>query len=90
MPWEWTVPEIPMNDTEGHRAPDDYDHRRHKVIVTKAVLRGDSMARGLDILRDAVRTESVAEAWLDQEGRVARVLGPPEKTFYGTVPVPLF
>ncbi|MEW6367226.1 MAG: hypothetical protein AB1714_21560 [Acidobacteriota bacterium] len=75
---------------KGHRAPGDHDRRRHKVILTKAVLRGDSGAQGLDILRHAVRMEFVAEAWIDELGRVSRVLGPPGKTFYGTVPVPVF
>jgi protein-S-isoprenylcysteine O-methyltransferase Ste14 len=90
MPWEWAVPEIPMNELDGHRAPGDYDRRRHKIVITKAVLRGDPAAQGLDILRRAKRTEFVAEAWLDSEGRVTRVLGPPATTFYGVVPVPVF
>jgi hypothetical protein len=90
MPWEWEVPEVPMNAVSGHRAPENYDRRRHKVTLNIAVLRGNLDVQGLDILRQAIRTEPVAEAWIDAEGRVSRVLGPPKKTFYGTLPVPVF
>jgi protein-S-isoprenylcysteine O-methyltransferase Ste14 len=90
LPWEWEVPEIPMNDVTDHHAPADYDRRRHRLVFTQALLRSRSEARGLDILRHAIRTVPLAEAWIDEQGRVARVSGPPEKTFYGTVPVPVF
>ncbi len=90
MPWEWGVPEIPMNEVSNHTTPGDYDRRRHKMVFTKTVLRSNTRARDIDILRYAVRTEPLAEAWIDEEGRVVRVLGPPGKTFYGTVPVPVF
>jgi protein-S-isoprenylcysteine O-methyltransferase Ste14 len=89
MPWEWSIPEIPMNNARGHRTPDDVDRRRHKIVYTRAVFSERATARGHDILRLAVRSEPVGEAWIDEEGRVARVLSPPEKGFYGSVPVPL-
>jgi protein-S-isoprenylcysteine O-methyltransferase Ste14 len=89
MPWEWRIPEIPMNDARGHRTPDDVDRRRHKIVYTKAVFSGRANARGRNILRLAVRSEALGEAWIDEEGRVARVLNPPETGFYGSVPVPL-
>jgi len=89
MPWEWGVPEIPMNDARGHRTPDDVDRRRHKIVYTRAVFPGRATARGRDILRLAVRSEPLGEAWIDERGRVSRVLTPPEAGFYGSVPVPL-
>jgi protein-S-isoprenylcysteine O-methyltransferase Ste14 len=90
MPWEWGVTEIPMNDVKDHRAPGDYDRRRHKVVFTRAVLPNDARVQGIDIVRYTVRTEPVAEAWIDENGAVERVLGPPDRPFYGTVPVPVF
>jgi hypothetical protein len=90
MPWEWAVTEIPMNGVRSHHTPDDYDRGKYKIVYTRAVLPTDATAQGLDILRSAARTEPVGEAWIDDEGRVARVLEPPNEIFYGTVPVPVF
>ena len=53
-------------------------------------MRGNAEARGLGILRHTIRTEPVAEVWIDESGQVAQVLGPPDEVFYGTVPVPVF
>ncbi len=89
MPWEWAVPEIPMNDVDGHHAPRAFDPRRSKIVYARAVLPPGG-ARSLDIVRRAVRVEPVAEAWIDESGAVVRVLGPPRKTSYGAVPVPVF
>jgi protein-S-isoprenylcysteine O-methyltransferase Ste14 len=89
LPWEWTVPEVPMHGAgEGH-ARGASDRRRFKIVFTTAVLPEEGM-NGLDILRRAIRLEPVAEAWIDEEGRVERVLGPPDETTYGAVPVPVF
>jgi protein-S-isoprenylcysteine O-methyltransferase Ste14 len=90
MPWEWSVSEIPMNGPRGHNHPGDYDRRRFKVVYTRALLRTDVNVQGLDILRYTIRNEPVGEAWVDENGQVARVVGPPAKTVYGTVPVPIF
>ncbi|MCC6398607.1 MAG: isoprenylcysteine carboxylmethyltransferase family protein [Bacteroidetes bacterium] len=90
MPWEWGVTEIPMNGLRGHNTPGDHDPRKHKVVFTRALLRGHAEVHGLDILRHTIRTEPVAEAWIDESGQVARVLDPPDEVPYGTVPVPVF
>jgi protein-S-isoprenylcysteine O-methyltransferase Ste14 len=90
MPWEWSVAEIPMNGAFGHNTPDGYDRRRFKIAYTRALLRTDFNVQGLDILRYTIRNEPVGEAWIDENGQVARVLGPPTKLFFGTVPVPIF
>ncbi len=90
MPWEWVIPEVPMSGAEAHRAPAKFDPRRFRVVYTRAVLSGTRTVKGLDILRYALRVEPVAEVWIDEEGRVSRVIGPPDKTLYRTVPVPVF
>lgn len=90
MPWEWSVSEIPMNGARGHNTPSDCDRRRFKIVYTRTLLRTDANVQGLDILRYAIRTEPVTEAWVNEDEQVAQVLGPPAKTVYGTVPVPVF
>jgi protein-S-isoprenylcysteine O-methyltransferase Ste14 len=90
MPWEWAISEIPMNGVRGHHTPVDYDRRRFKIVYTRAVLRTDENVHGPDILWYTVRTVPVLEAWIDSEGQVAQVLDPPQRLFYGDVPVPVF
>jgi hypothetical protein len=90
VPLEWEVPEIPMNNVNDHYTPGDYDRRRHKLVFTRAVLRNAARVQGLDILRYAARTEPLVEVWIDEEGRVARVLESSGRTIYGNVPVPAF
>ena len=90
MPWEWGVTEIPMNGPRGHNTPGDYDPRKYKVVYTRALMRGHAEARGLDILRYTIRTDPVAEVWIDECGQVVQVLGPPDEVYYGIVPVPVY
>ncbi len=90
MPWEWAVSEIPMNGAREHHTPVDHERGRFKIVYTRAVLRTDRDVQGPDILRYTIRTTPVLEVWIDAEGRVAHVLDPPDLTFYGDVPVPIY
>jgi hypothetical protein len=89
MPWEWSVPEIPMNNIQGHHTPKGWDARKSKIVYTRAVFSRGDLVEGREILRRALRTVPVAEVWIE-EGRIARVLDPPRTLFFGPVPVPLF
>jgi protein-S-isoprenylcysteine O-methyltransferase Ste14 len=89
MPWEWTVPEIPMTGVVGHHTP-AVAPGRTKVVYTRTRPLAPQLANGPDLVRATTRTEPVLEAWLEADGRVARVVDPPARPFYGTVPVPIF
>lgn len=89
MPWDWAITEIPMNGAFGHHTPAEHDGR-FKIVYTQAALSIIGPATGPDILRYALHTKAAFEVWLDKDGRVVRILDPPDRAFYGEVPVPIY
>lgn len=87
MPVDWAITEIPMNGAQCHHTPRKHDNR-FKIVFTRAVLRRP--AGGPGILYHTVRTKAAFEVWLDKEGMVARIVDPPDRAFYGDVPVPIY
>ncbi len=87
MPIDWSITEIPMNGAQCHHTPGEHDSR-FKIVFTRAVLRRP--ASGPDILCYTVQTKAAFEVWLDTDGQVARIVDPPDRAFYGDVPVPIY
>lgn len=95
MPADLFVSEIPMvlpeGKTFGHARPSDQDQRQYKVIVTKADFGGGRVRQGRGILRHAITSQPVVEAWIDRTaGGVTAVHPPPQTRLYGDNPVPVF
>lgn len=89
LPRDWAVTEIPMNGAVDHQTPEQHDSR-YKIVYTRATLCIDRPTAGPDILQYSVHTKAAFEAWLDDHGRVERIMDPPEAAFYGAVPVPIY
>lgn len=91
LPTEWSVAEIPMNGSAGHRFPRNYDRSRYKVVFTRAQLPAGRTAAGDEILLQAVHKVGVVEVWVDLEaGQIEQVMDPPETVNYEGVPVPIY
>ena len=95
LPTEMFVSEIPMHlppgARTGHTFPDDHDHSRYKIVFTLVQPRPDTVPTGPSIVADALNKTPVIEAWIDRAARqVVETYPPPEKAFYGGMPVPVF
>lgn len=89
MPRDWAITEIPMNGADCHHTPASHDSR-FKIVFTQAVLRTAQHVSGPDILYYTIHTKAAFEVWLDPDGSVERILEPPDRAFYGDVPVPIY
>lgn len=95
LPTEMFVAEIPMHlppgATTGHSFPDDHDRNRYKIVFTLVQARPDTVPTGPSIVADALNKTPVIEAWIDRAAtQVIETYPPPEKAFYGGMPVPVF
>jgi hypothetical protein len=95
LPTEMFVSEIPMRlpkgTVTGHTFPKDHDRNRYKIVFTLAHHRPGRIPNGPSIIADALNKTPIIEAWIDrQAARVVRTFPPPEKAFYGGMPVPVF
>lgn len=89
MPSDWAITEIPMNGADGHHTPAVHDST-FKIVYTHAVLRTSRKVAGPNILYYTIHTKAAFEVWLDPEGKVACIVEPPVRAFYGDVPVPIY
>jgi hypothetical protein len=93
MPVQWYVAEIPMNGVKyrnGHASPADYDRNLYKVIFTKADMRTNKDVTGKDIIKNVMKREYLAEAWISlKEGKVTKLIVSPE-SYYKDTPVAIY
>jgi protein-S-isoprenylcysteine O-methyltransferase Ste14 len=95
LPVEFYVSEIPMfipeGEVTGHGWPDVTRPDHFKIVFTRAEVRPGTRAIGRDIVRHALNKTPLGEVHVDlATGRVLRVLEPPERPFYGGMPVPVY
>ncbi len=92
VPMAWRLPDLPMEALPrgGHYTPRDFDPDALKVLFTRVVLY-DRNARGLEIVKHAVKRESIVLVRLNLATHT--VLGrekPPATVRWGDVPTPYF
>jgi hypothetical protein len=92
VPIAWRLPDLPMETRQegGHYTPRQFDPDALKVLFTR-VLMYDGNTQGLEIVKHAVKRESIVLVKLDLANRT--VLGrekPPATVRWGDVPTPYF
>ena len=70
----------------------DYRGSLYRIIITRAMLRDDSVAKGReDIVSSAVRTIPLVEVLIDtKDCTVMGIEDPVTKGQYGNIPMPVF
>lgn len=92
VPMDWRLPDLPMEAQPGggHHTPSGFDPNKLKVLFTRVVLH-DPDAEGLDIVKEAVKRESIVLVKLDlASGTVVGRETPPATVRWGDVPTPYF
>ena len=63
----------------------------YKIIYHKAIVSGDGVAKKEGILKRVTGRIPLLEIWISAfDGRIVRVLDPPENETYEGVPMPIF
>jgi protein-S-isoprenylcysteine O-methyltransferase Ste14 len=92
VPIDWRLPDLPMETQPrgGHYTPRDFDPDALKVLFTRVVLH-DRGAQGLDIVRRAVKRETIVLVRLNlASATVESEEKPPPTVRWGDVPTPYF
>lgn len=95
LPTQMFISEIPLHlpngAVTGHTFPEDHDRNHYKIVFTLIQPRPGRVPNGPSIVTDTLNKTPVIEAWIDRAAaQVVRTFPPPEKAFYGGVPVPVF
>jgi protein-S-isoprenylcysteine O-methyltransferase Ste14 len=95
VPSHFMMSEISMNEfsysTGEHFLMTGGETNMYKIIYHKAIVSGDGVAKKEGILKRVTGRIPLLEIWISAfDGRIVRVLDPPENETYEGVPMPIF